>query len=156
MKRTRVHGLLLLASLLVASTGYGASISWTPPTTYKDGSPIPPSDVKRIVMEVYSGPTKDGPWKPVASSYPGQTTVTVPDPPPASTLWYTMKSTLDGSESGFAAPVRMTNYSITDLPIAKKIARMAVHHKKLSFLLLMGLFFGLVLLLRYRGKRRKG
>jgi hypothetical protein len=156
MRRTRVHALLLVACLMVASNAHGATISWTLPNTYKDGHPIASSDVKRIVVEAYSGPTKDGPWIPVAVSSPGATAVMVPDPPPARTRWYTVKSTLDGAESDFAVPVRRTNYSIPVLPLAKKIAKKAIAHKKAVFLMLVGIVLGLAWRRWYRGHRGRG
>ena len=156
MKQSCARALLLLASLLVASSGYGAQLSWTLPTVHKDGTPMDAADVRKIVVKVYWGPTKDGPWQHVASSYPGGSTATVPDPPPAKSRWYTVKSTLDGAESEFAVPVRKTNYSIPVSSFFRKIAKAAIARKKMVLLMVMVLLLGLAGFLRYRGKRRRG
>jgi hypothetical protein len=153
MKKTRFLTILSLASLLLASNGYGAKISWTLPTAYKDGSPIAPSDARRIVVDVYWGPTKEGPWMPVASSGPGGTTASAPDPPPWETRWYTVKSTLGGVESDFAAPVRRTNYSIPITSLGKRIAKKMLANKGAVILSGMLLLLGLAWFVRHRGRR---
>jgi hypothetical protein len=156
MRRYGIWPVLLLASLLTAATARAAEISWTLPATHRDGTPIAPPAAARIVVEVYWGPTKDGPWEPVASSCPGATTATVPDPPPARTRWYTAKSTLDGVKSGFAPPVRRTNYSIP-IPLAvKKIVRKALERKKAVVLLVLALFAVLLWMFRLRRDRKGG
>lgn len=123
--------MLVLAFLLPAAGAHGARISWTLPTTYQDGRPLDPVDARKIVVEVYSGPTRTGPWKPVATSGPGGMTATVPDPPFARTRWYTVKAVLRGAESDFAAPVPMTGYSVPIRAIAKRLFRAAFRRGEL-------------------------
>jgi len=152
----RFLGILFLAPLGFASAGYAGTLSWDLPTTYADGTPIAAAESRKIVVEVYAGPSKDGPWKWVATSLPGATSVAVMDPSPGETLWYTAKSTLAGTESVYAAPERKTNYSIPILPTVKKIAKKMFTRKKMIFLLFLLLLAGVVWALRVRGRKKKG
>jgi hypothetical protein len=163
MKKTLFWVILLLAPLLIAADGHNAKLSWTLPTSYADGTPINPADIGKIVVEVYSGPTEKGPWKWIASSLPGATSVMIPGPPAWQTLWYTAKSTLQGAESVYAVPVSKTNLSIPSIPITrvmmKKIAKKMLTMKKmivLFFLVFLVLLAALIGILRHRGRRRKG
>lgn len=152
----RILGILFLASLGFASAGYAGTLSWDLPTTYADGTPIAAAESRKIVVEVYAGPSKDGPWKWVATSLPGATSVAVMDPSPLETFWYTAKSTLPGSESVYAAPVKKTNYSIPILPTLKKTAKKIFTRKKLIFLAFLLLLVCVAWVLRVRGRTRKG
>jgi len=62
--------------------GPDARISWTLPETCSDGTPIAPEDIRKIVVTVYAGPARDGPWRWIATSEPGGTPATVPAPVP--------------------------------------------------------------------------
>jgi hypothetical protein len=153
----RFLALLFLAPLWVASAGYAGTLSWDLPPTYADGDPIATEESRRILVEVYAGPSKNGPWKWIATSLPGATSVAVMDPPPGETLWYTAKSNLSGRESVYAAPVKKTNYSIPILPTVKKIAKKVLARKKLVvlvFLAFLLLLAGVVWGLRVRGRNR--
>jgi hypothetical protein len=152
----RILGILFLASLGFASAGYAGTLSWDLPTTYVDGTPIAAAESRKIVVEVYAGPSKDGPWKWVATSLPGATSVAVMDPSPLETFWYTAKSTLPGSESVHAVPVKKTNYSIPILPTVKKIAKKMFTRKKMIFLAFLLLLVCGVWVLRVRGRTRQG
>jgi hypothetical protein len=62
MKKTLFWMILLLALLQVAAAeGPDAKISWTLPTSYANGTPIDLADVQKIVVMVYSGPSRNGP-----------------------------------------------------------------------------------------------
>lgn len=152
----RSLAILFLAPLWVASAGYAGTLSWDLPTAYADGTPIATAESRKIVVEVYAGPAKNGPWKWIATSLPGATSVAVMDPSPGETLWYTAKSTLAGTESVYAAPERKTNYSIPILPTVKKIAKKMFTRKKMIFLLFLLLLAGVVWALRVRGRKKKG
>jgi hypothetical protein len=152
----RSLAILFLAPLWVASAGYAGTLSWDLPTAYADGTPIATAESGKIVVEVYAGPTKNGPWKWIATSLPGATSVVVMDPSPWETVWYTAKSTLQGSESVNAAPVKQTNYSIQIPPTLKKIAKKMFTRKKMIFLVFLLLLAGVVWALRVRGRKRKG
>jgi hypothetical protein len=156
MKKILSWAIFLLAPLMIAAEGSGAKISWNLPTTYADGTPIDPAEVGRIVVKVYSGPSEKGPWTWIATSLPGATSATVPDPPAWQTRSYTVKSTLQGAESEYAVPVSKTNLSIPFTPMMKKIAKKMMTMKKMIFLFFLVLLAGLVWLVRYRGKRGKG
>jgi len=154
----RFLALLFLAPLWVASAGYAGTLSWDLPPTYADGDPIATEESRRILVEVYAGPSKNGPWKWIATSLPGATSVAVMDPSPWETLWYTAKSNLSGRESAFAVPVKKTNYSIAILPTAKKIAKKMLARKKLVvqvFLAFLLLLAGAVWALRVRRRNRR-
>jgi len=154
----RFLALLFLAPLWVASAGYAGTLSWDLPPTYADGDPIATEEFWRILVEVYAGPSKNGPWKWIATSLPGATSVAVMDPSPWETLWYTAKSNLSGRESAFAVPVKKTNYSIAILPTAKKIAKKMLARKKLVvlvFLAFLLLLAGAVWALRVRRRNRR-
>ena len=153
----RFLAILFIAQLGVASAGYAGSLTWDLPTTYADGDLIATAESRRIIVEVYSGPSKSGPWKWIATSLPGATSVAVMDPSPGETLWYTAKSNLSGRESVYAVPVRKTNFSIPILPTAKKIAKKVLARKKLAvlvFLVLLFLLAGVVWALRVRRRTR--
>jgi len=131
-------------------------MNWSLPATYADGTPIATAESRKIVVEVYAGPTKNGPWKWIATSLPGGTSVAVMDPLPWETLWYTAKSNLSGSKSVYAAPVKQTNYSTTISPTMKKIAKKMFTRKKMIFLAFLLLLAGVAWALRVRGRKRKG
>lgn len=154
MKQNLVLASFLLASLVIATTGYAATVSWSLPASYSDGTPIAPADIQQIQVKVYESPGKGGPWKWVATSPPGATSIKVEDPPPGHTLWYTVKSSLHGAESGIAEPVRKTNFDI--LPLAKKVMRKMITPRKMTALLFLLLLGGLVWYFRYRGKGGNG
>jgi hypothetical protein len=157
MKKTLFWVIFLLLPMLVAAAeGPDAKISWTLPTSYADGTPIDPATAQKIVVMVYSGPSRNGPWSWVATSLPGATSATVPVPSAWQTAWYTARSSLQGANSEYAVPVSKTNFSIPITPTMKKIAKRMLTVKKMSFLALLFLFAGLVVILRYRGKSRKG
>jgi hypothetical protein len=175
----RFLALLFLAPLWVASAGYAGTLSWELPTNYADGDPIATEASRRILVEVYAGPSKNGPWKWIATSLPGATSVAVMDPSPWETLWYTAKSNLSGRESVYAVPVKKTNYSIAilptlqkiakipilptlqeiaknpTLPTLKKIAKKVFTRNKLIFLFFLLLLAGVVWGLRVRVRKRK-
>ena len=157
MNVKRILAILFLAPLWVASAGYAGTLSWDLPTAYADRTPIATAESRKIVVEVYSGPTKNGPWKGIATSLPGATSVAVMDPPPLETFWYTAKSNLSGGESVYAVPVKKTNYSIPIRPTLKKIAKKMLARKKLVvlvFLVFLLLLAGVVWALRVRGRNR--
>ena len=156
MKKTLFWVILLLAPPLIAAEGPDAELSWTLPTSYADGTPIDPASVQTIVGKVYSGPSRNGPWSWIATSLPGVTSATVPAPSAGQTIWYTVKSSLQGADSEYAVPVSNTNLSIPITPTMKKIAKKMLTVKKMMFLLFLVLLVGLVGILRYRGRRGKG
>jgi hypothetical protein len=152
----RVLAILFLAPLWVATAAYAGTLSWVLPPTYTNGDPISTEESRRIIVAVYAGPSKNGPWKWIATSLPGATSVTVMDPSPGETLWYTAKSNLSGKESVYAVPVKKTNYSIPILPTAKKIAKKMLARKKLIILVFLLLLAGVVWTLRILGRNRGG
>jgi hypothetical protein len=154
MEKTLIPISVLLASLAIATAGYAATVSWSLPASYSDGTPIAPADIQQIQVKVYKSPGKGGPWKWVATSPPGATSIKVEDPEPGRTLWYTVKSSLHGAESGIAEPVRKTNFDI--LPLAKKVMRKMITPRKMTALLFLLLLGGLVWYFRYRGKGGNG
>jgi len=161
MLKKLLRACFFLASLVVATSGNASTISWNLPTTYSDGTPIPSSEVRQIRVKVYSSPERTGPWKWVATSLPGATSMQVMDPPPGQTLWYTVKSSLHDAESIYAEPVRKTNAEPgreRNLPsplvqFARKVARKTFTPKKMGALLFLLLVGGLAWFLRSRGKR---
>jgi hypothetical protein len=154
----RILAILFLAPLWIATAGYAGTLSWELPTNYADGDPIAPADSRKIVVEVYAGPSKDGPWRWIATSSPGATSVAVMDPPPWETLWYAAKSTLAGGESAYSVPVKKTNYSIPIRRTLKKIAKKMLARKELvglAFLVFLLLLAGVVWALRVRGRKKR-
>ena len=156
MGKTISCKILLLALLLTPAPGLAANISWDLPTSYADGTPIDPHDAEKIVVKVYAGPSKTGPWRWVATSMPGATSVRVKDPKPGHILWYTVKSSLHGAESDHAAPVRKINLAFPVVPLIKKTVKWMFTVKKmalLSFLLLLIVAAGVI---RHRKTRSRG
>lgn len=156
MAKNPLRAAILLVFLVLATTGHAATMSWILPVSYADGSPIDPSDVKKILVKVYTSPEKTGPWKWVAMSLPGATSVTVMDPPFGHTLWYTATATLDGAESEFAEPVSKINLIVPILPFAKKVMWKMLTVKKMTALFSLLVGGGLVWYIRHRGKKGKG
>ena len=154
MKKNLFPAAVLLSSLAIATAGFAATVSWSLPASYSDGTPIDPSDVRQIRVKVYRSPEKAGPWRWAGTSRAGATSMQVADPRPGHTLWYTVKSSLHGAESEYAEPVRKTNFDI--LPLAKKVMRKMITPKKMAVLFILLLLGGLVLLLRQRRKRGNG
>ena len=147
---------LLIALLFTVPSGFAGNASWILPTSYVDGTPIDPADANRIVVRVYAGPTRTGPWNWVVSSMPGATHAVVMDPMPGHTLWYTVKATLDGAESDYAVPVRRTNLVIPVVPFLKKAVKWILARRKILFLGSLLLLVGLAVALWFRNKSVKG
>ena len=158
MNKRFFFAIIFLAPLMMASTGIDTRISWSLPTSYADGTPIDPADVQKIIVRVYTGPAKTGPWKWVATSSPGATSANVIGPPGGQTLWYTAKSTLRGAESDYAVPASKTNLDLLTSPVVKKVIEKMITPKKmiaLSFLLLLIASGWLIWhRKRFKGKRR--
>jgi hypothetical protein len=156
VKRNLFLAILLLAPLSVAASGPDVTLSWRLPADYADGTPIVPENTVKIIVNVYSGPGRNGPWSWVATTLPGATSATVPGPPPGETLWYAVKSKLEGAESDYSVPVRKTNFSVPIPPVAKKIGKKMWAMRKriflvsLAFLVLLAGVAGIV-----RHRRRK-
>ena len=154
---------LLAATLLLplaiapalGTTGHAATISWILPASHADGSPMDPQDVREITVRVYAGPTKRGPWKWVATSLPGATSVMVMDPRPGHTLWYTATAALRDAESEYAKPVRKTNLAFPIVPFAKKVAKKMITPRKMAALLALILPVCLAWVIWYRRRRVK-
>ncbi len=156
MSRTIIRTAVLLVSVLASTAGYAATVTWNLPSSYADGTPIPPDEVRRIVVKVYAGPSKTGPWKWVATSMPGATSAAVLDPGPGRILWYTAKSSLHGMDSDYAVPVRWINLSFPIVPTARKILKWAVTPKKMAALSVLFLLTGAGCWIRRRRKRKRG
>lgn len=114
-----------------------------------------PQDSRKVTVRVYAGPTKTGPWKWVATSLPGATSVMVMDPPPGHTLWYTATANLHGAESEYADPLRKTNLAFPVIPFAKKVLKKMLSVKKMIALLSLILAVGLAWAIRRRRRRGK-
>jgi hypothetical protein len=141
-----------LTLFLAASAGDAATVSWTLPSTYMNGSPIGQSDVVKITVNVYEGPSKTGPWKLIAASRPGATSVVIPDPPRGRPSWYVLNATLGNETSDFSEPVIKTGLLP---PIVYKIAEKTFTRKKVAFLISILSICGIVFLIRYAVKRRQ-
>lgn len=155
MRKPLSWAIVLLAPLLAGAAGSYATLTWTLPTTYSDNAPVLPEDTRRIIVKVYSGPARSGPWRWIATSEPGGTSATVPGPAPLETRWYTARAELHGSESEYADPVWKTNLSIPDIPRMKSILKRLLAMKRWIILLLLFLLAGLAGYVRYRGRRAK-
>jgi hypothetical protein len=123
--------IVILAPLIMAFTGCDVKISWNLPTSHADGTPIDPTDVQTITVRIYSGPTKTGPWKLVATSSPGATSVTVPGPAAGQTLWYTATSTLREVESDYAVPASKANFAVFSSPVLNKVLEKMITPRKM-------------------------
>lgn len=154
MGKMIIRTILLLVPLLTSTAGHAAKISWILPTSYTDGTPIDPNEGEKIVVKVYAGPSKSGPWKWVATSTPGATFAAVPDPMPGHILWYTAKTSLHGAESDYAVPVRKINLSFPIVPTIKKFLKWMITPKKMVFLSFLLLLAGMAGLIRHRRKKK--
>ena len=95
--------LILVVVILLAMVGMAqaATLSWTAPTTYTDGSAIPTTLTKTYSMK--SGSASSGPWS--AEGTTTGTSGTVSEPSAGTTKWYTVSVTVSGVESANATPV---------------------------------------------------
>lgn len=152
MKLFLVFFFLFLAPPASAAGGNDVRIGWDLPTSYTDATPIDRGDVQQILVMVYMGPAKTGPWKWVAASPPGATSVAVPGPPAGQTCWYTVKSSLHGAESEYAIPVSKTNFDIPISLFANKAFEKMFTKKKILFLLFLLVLVGSIGLIWYRRK----
>lgn len=156
MRTMIIRGIFLLVPLLMSTAGHAAKISWILPTSYTDGTPIDPNEVDKIVVKVYSGPSRTGPWAWVATSLPGATSSAVLDPIPGHILWYTVKTSLHGVESDYAVPVRKINLSFPIVPTIKKLMKWMITPKKMAFLSFLLLLAGTAWAIRHRRKKKHG
>lgn len=154
MGKMIIRTIVLLVPLLASTAGYAAKISWILPISYADQTPIDPDEVEQIVVKVYAGPSRTGPWKWVATSLPGATSAAVLDPMPGHILWYTAKTSLHGAESDYAAPIRKINLSFPVVPTIKKSMKWMITPKKMVFLSFLLLLAGMAGLIRHRRKRK--
>jgi hypothetical protein len=146
MKRLWV--ILFLASTASAAGGNDVIIGWDLPVSYTDGTTIDRGDAQEIQVMVYTGPAKTGPWKWVATSTPGATSITVIGPSAGQSLWYTVKSSLNGAESEYATPVIKTNVDIPIVLYAKKACSKMFTKKKMLFLLILLVLLASIWLIR--------
>lgn len=150
MRKRLLCAIVLFAPLLLGAAESGHRLSWTLPETYVDGTPIPAEDRQKVIVSVYVGPARSGPWKWVATSDQGATTILAPGPAPWETNWYTVTATLHGGISEYAPPVRKTNLSIPATPSVKKFLKLMMAMKWWVFLALVILLAGLAGYLRHR------
>jgi len=155
-KRIGTFLFLLLPALGFVSGGHAGTLSWENPTTYADGTPMAAAQARTIIVEVYAGPTKRGPWSWVATSLPGATSATVMDPQPGETLWYTVRATLPGAKSAFAPPVRKSDHTIVVPPAVKRVAKALYRRRKGVLPAALLLLAGLAGFLAYRRWKGKG
>ena len=95
----------VLALLLFASTAYSATLTWDPPIVDGDGVLILWNEI--IAYTPYIGPSLTGPWTRLPVVYGGNW-VTVPNPAPGATLYYTLDYVLRGVTSYRSTPVYLT------------------------------------------------
>ncbi len=156
MEKNIFRAIIFLLFLLIASPGDAAKISWTLPTSYANGTPIAPAKVQEIVVKVYKGPTMTGPWKWMATSSPGASSVTVQGPGVGETFWYTCTATLNGEESGYATAVSRTNLVDLEKIFLFFRRKHIPHAKKIAFLLFLLLLAGFLSAIRFRRKKAEG
>ena len=94
---------LLVVGVIVGfgSSAWAATLSWTAPTTYTDGSAIPTTLTKTYNMK--SGASSSGPWSSEGTTT--STSGTVSEPAAGTTKWYTVSVTISSVESANAIPV---------------------------------------------------
>jgi hypothetical protein len=97
--------LFVVAALMVSGEALAATLSWTAPATYTDGTAIPAAKIATITYKTYTGSASTGPWTAGSTTGAGALSATVPEPAPGTTMWYTIDCTLDGQVSGKAAAV---------------------------------------------------
>jgi hypothetical protein len=144
--------ILFLASPASAAGGNDVKIGWSLPASYTDGTPIDRGDVQKILVMVYTGPAKTGPWKWVATSPPGATSIAVIGPSAGQTCWYTVKSSLNGAESEYAIPVIKNNDGLSISVFAEKAFEKMFTKKKMLFLLFLLVLVGSIWLIWYLRK----
>jgi len=83
-----------------------ATLSWTAPATYTDGSPISQADMAEIMYWPRYGPSESGPW--TNAPYTDLCTAQLPNPNKGKTMWYTVAAELNGQFSAYPAPVSKT------------------------------------------------
>jgi hypothetical protein len=104
MKKT-----IVLLALFIALPALAVTLSWAPPATYTDGTPVSQYEMGLMTYQAYTGITNSGPWLSAAVTVPGAISSTVPEPSPGTTLWYTVDVTYLTMTSEKAAAVSKTD-----------------------------------------------
>jgi hypothetical protein len=95
-------GIFAAILLLLAGLAMAAEVRWSLPDKYVDNTAIAPADQAKITVEVFTGPSAQGPWGSAGIAAPGATSfLTAPDPARGTTLWYNAKATLNGKTSAY-------------------------------------------------------
>ena len=109
---------VLLVLFLIPTLAWSAQMSWSPVTTYTDGTAIEDYNLGLLTYQTFTGITSSGPWVSDAVTIAGMTSATVREPPQYGvTQWYTAKAFLNGAESDYGVPVGlMRPFPATKVP----------------------------------------
>jgi len=102
--------------VLVALPALGATLTWTNPTTYSDGSSLVAADIASTTIEWSNGTT----FGPVAGSQivnGSATTATAPDPAAGTSRCYRVKTTVVAAKGGLTSDP--SNVSCKSAPFPK-------------------------------------
>ena len=89
-----------LLALLVAGHSYAATVTWTNPTAYTDGTPMPASDIASTVVEWSATQAFTAQLGSVIVNGAATSTTAAPDPAPGATLCYRARTTAIASKGG--------------------------------------------------------
>ena len=104
MTKRILIGLMVLCVMVFAITASAATLSWTGPTTYTDGTAIPTTKTKTYTAK--SSGSATGPW--TSEGTTTSTSRTVSGPAAGETMHYTVSVNVDGIDSVNATPVSKT------------------------------------------------
>jgi hypothetical protein len=94
--------ILVILGVAVANA---ATLNWSAPDTYTDGTPIGYDEANQLVYHPYHGPTIAGPWTALPTT--GAEYATVPEAQSGETMCYTVSAliTTIGPEGDKATPI---------------------------------------------------
>ena len=104
MTKRILIGLMVLCMMVLAITASAATLSWTGPTTYTDGTAIPTTKTKTYTAKSSSAAT--GPWTSEGTTTSNNKTVS--EPAAGAIKYYTVSVNVDGQDSVNATPVSKT------------------------------------------------
>ena len=107
--RARSWAIAFVLIFIGTTAAVAATLSWTGPTLYTDGTAIPSAKIATITYKTYYGSSASGPWTAGPVTGAGALSASVAEPAPGTTQWYTLEAALDNQVSGKAVAVSKTS-----------------------------------------------
>lgn len=88
----------LIILLLGIASANAATLNWSAPTTYSDGTDILAPEMDQLLYHPYYGPSTVGPWTPMPTT--GAWSATVPEGQSGETVCYTVSASVGAGQEG--------------------------------------------------------